>query len=91
LGSQNPALGNEGTCGGDSGGPLYYDNDGSLLQVGITSSGDAICRSTSIIARTESATALDFLGCVLDGAEADDLAAIEACGCTVVNSQGECN
>ncbi|MGH6934101.1 MAG: trypsin-like serine protease [Dongiaceae bacterium] len=91
LGSQNPALGDEGTCGGDSGGPLFYDNDGTQLQVGVTSSGDAICRATSIIARTESATALDFLECVLDGAEADSLPAIEACGCTEVNSQGECD
>lgn len=89
LGSQNPALGDEGTCGGDSGGPLYYDNDGTLLQVGVTSSGDAICRATSIIARTESAAAVDFLECVMDGATGNNLPAIEACGCTEVNSQGE--
>ena len=92
LGSQNPALGDEGTCGGDSGGPLYYD-DLSLgqIQVGITSSGDAICRATSIIARTESTKALNFLECVLDGAAASSLPAIEACGCTEVNTQGECD
>ena len=41
--SQNPARGNEGACGGDSGGPLFYDDRKfGLLQVGITSSGDAI-------------------------------------------------
>ena len=41
LASQNPARGNEGACGGDSGGPLFYDDPGSAsCQVGITSSGD---------------------------------------------------
>lgn len=87
LGSQNPARGNEGTCGGDSGGPLFYEDQGVEIQVGITSSGDAICRATSIIARTDSARAVDFLSCVKAGTE---LEAIEACGCTAVNEQGEC-
>ncbi|MGH6894745.1 MAG: trypsin-like serine protease, partial [Dongiaceae bacterium] len=63
LGSQNPARGHEGTCGGDSGGPLFYVDQGQEIQVGITSSGDAICRATSIIARTDGARAVEFLSC----------------------------
>ena len=87
TGSQNPARGYEGTCGGDSGGPLFYVDNGVEIQVGITSSGDAKCRASSIIARTDSTRAVDFLACVKAGAE---LADIEACGCTSVDRQGEC-
>ena len=87
TGSQNPARGYEGTCGGDSGGPLFYVYNGVEIQVGITSSGDAICRASSIIARTDGARAVDFLACVKAGAE---LADIQACGCTSVDRQGEC-
>jgi Trypsin len=90
LGSQNPARGDEGTCGGDSGGPLFYVDGSDVLQVGITSSGDAICRATSIIARTDGARAVEFLACVQNGAVMNDLDAIRACGCTEVDSQGEC-
>jgi len=86
LGSQNPARGHEGTCGGDSGGPLFYDDNGVEIQVGITSSGDAICRATSIIARTDGVRAVEFLACAASPAPADIL----ACGCTEVDSQGEC-
>jgi Trypsin len=85
FGSQNPARGNEGTCGGDSGGPLFFNDLGTDLQVGITSSGDAICRATSIIARTDGTRAVGFLSCVLTP-PSDVL----DCGCTVVDSQGEC-
>ena len=86
--SQNPARGNEGACGGDSGGPLFYDDPrlGSL-QVGITSSGDSICRATSIIARTEGPEAAAFLACVQ---AASTPAAVETCGCTEVTSKGLC-
>jgi hypothetical protein len=88
LGSQNPARGDEGTCGGDSGGPLFHNDNETEIQIGITSSGDAVCRATSIIARTDSARAVDFLGCVMSvGASTPE---ILSCGCTEVNSQGEC-
>jgi hypothetical protein len=88
FGSQNPARGNEGTCGGDSGGPMFFNDLGTDLQVGITSSGDAICRATSIIARTDSAKAVGFLSCVLSPAAA--LSDVLGCGCIAVDSQGEC-
>jgi Trypsin len=88
LGSQNPARGDEGTCGGDSGGPLFLQDEPGYFQVGITSSGDAICRATSIIARTDSTRAVQFLSCVLEpGAK---VAQVLTCGCTSVDSQGEC-
>lgn len=88
LGSQNPARGDEGTCGGDSGGPLFYEDGDTEIQIGITSSGDAICRATSIIARTDSARAVEFLGCVT--AAGASTGEIFSCGCTEVTSQGEC-
>jgi hypothetical protein len=88
FGSQNPARGNEGTCGGDSGGPLFFNDLGTRIEVGITSSGDAICRATSIIARTDGTRAVAFLSCVLTPAA--KLSDVLACGCTAVDSQGEC-
>jgi hypothetical protein len=88
FGSQNPARGNEGTCGGDSGGPLFYVDDGVEIQVAITSSGDAICRATSIMARTDAERAVDFLSCIRSPkAEFEDFL---VCGCNTVNKQGEC-
>jgi hypothetical protein len=88
LGSQNPARGDEGTCGGDSGGPLFDHSGDTEIQVGVTSSGDAICRASSIIARTDSARAVEFLSCATAiGASTADLL---ACGCTEVDVQGEC-
>lgn len=84
FGSQNPARGNEGTCGGDSGGPLFFDDLGTEVEVAITSSGDAICRATSIMARTDSTRAVDFLSCLMLTED------IESCGCTKVDRQGEC-
>jgi Trypsin len=89
LGSQNPARGHEGTCGGDSGGPLFLKDAQGDVQVGITSSGDAICRATSIIARTDSTRAVQFLSCVLRPG-ADLTFVLAECGCTSVDRQGEC-
>ena len=87
FGSQNPARGDEGTCFGNSGGPLFFDDDGTDVQVGITSTGDAVCRATSIMARTDGARAQDFLHCVLTGGSTAD---ILACGCTEVDKKGVC-
>ena len=85
LASQNPARGDEGACGGDSGGPLFYGSP--ERQIGVTSSGDAICRATSIIARTDAPEATRFLNCVQ---AALSPTAVEQCGCTVVTSKGLC-
>jgi hypothetical protein len=87
MGSQNPARDHTGTCGGDSGGPMFYDDGGTELQVAVTSSGDSICRGSAIMARTDAPEAQAFLGCAIS---ARTLAQIENCGCTEVDSQGEC-
>ena len=87
MGSQNPARGYTGTCGGDSGGPIFYDDNGTELQVAITSSGDAICRGSAIMARTDTPAVQAFLGCVQS---APTVADIGLCGCTEVDRQGEC-
>ena len=87
MGSQNPARDYTGACGGDSGGPVFHDDNGVDLQVAITSSGDAICRGSAIMARTDTPEIQAFLGCVLAAPTVDD---IGLCGCTDVDRQGEC-
>lgn len=57
--SMNPATGNGGTCYGDSGGPNFLGASGTLA--GITITGDAICRSTNVVYRLDTAPARSFL------------------------------
>jgi len=86
--SQNPARSHAGSCYGDSGSPLFYDNEGVEIQVAISSSGDDACRAAGFDARTDSARAVEFLNCVTaPDAELED---ILACGCTEVNAKGVC-
>lgn len=59
--SQNPATGNGGTCFGDSGGPNFLSVNGVPLLVGITITGDAVCRSTNVTYRTDTISARAFL------------------------------
>jgi hypothetical protein len=59
--SQNPATGNGGACFGDSGGPNFLDHNGARLLVAITITGDAVCRSTNVVYRTDTASARNFL------------------------------
>jgi trypsin len=59
--SQNPAQGNGGACFGDSGGPNFLDYNGARLIVAITITGDAVCRSTNVVYRTDTASARNFL------------------------------
>jgi hypothetical protein len=59
--SQNPATGNGGTCFGDSGGPNFLPVNGRPLLVGITVTGDAVCRSTNVTYRTDTSSARAFL------------------------------
>ena len=61
--SQNPALGNNGTCDGDSGGPTFYQTLQGPVQVGATSSGDLVCRATGTYARLDIAAAKSFINC----------------------------
>ena len=60
--SQNPAKGEGGTCFGDSGGPNFLTVDGQLILVATTITGDAVCRSTNVDYRLDTASARAFLG-----------------------------
>src|SRR6266511_287111 len=45
--SMNIAKGEDGTCNGDSGGPIFYvDQTLGRVQVSLVSGGDAVCRAT---------------------------------------------
>jgi len=87
--SQNPATGDAGSCGGDSGGPLFYvDDQGVEFQVAITSSGDEFCRGMAFNVRTDTDDVIEFLDCVMaPDAELED---ILACGCTELTDKGVC-
>jgi V8-like Glu-specific endopeptidase len=58
--SMNPSTGNGGTCYGDSGGPNFLGTTGVVAATTIT--GDAICRSTNVVYRLDTASARAFLG-----------------------------
>jgi hypothetical protein len=60
--SQNPATGNGGTCFGDSGGPNFLPLNGTPILVATTVTGDAVCRSTNVDYRLDTASARTFLG-----------------------------
>ncbi|HKG56679.1 MAG TPA: trypsin-like serine protease [Candidatus Limnocylindrales bacterium] len=57
--SMNPATGNGGTCYGDSGGPNFLGTTDVVAATTIT--GDAICRSTNVDYRVDTASARTFL------------------------------
>jgi hypothetical protein len=59
--SQNPSTGDGGTCFGDSGGPNFLTVRGVRTLVGITITGDSVCRATNVTYRTDSAPARAFL------------------------------
>jgi hypothetical protein len=87
--SQNPARDHEGGCFGDSGGPLFYWDEGIEIQIAIAGAIlDRRCRSLTGSARTDSAPAVEFLQCVM--APGADVADILACGCTEVDGMGVC-
>ena len=87
IASMNPAQGYEGTCNGDSGGPNFHVVDGTPIQIGVSSSGDKYCRSTSLIARLDIPQAINFLVCAANAATP---AAYSACGCTTLNRKWLC-
>jgi secreted trypsin-like serine protease len=58
--SMNPSTGNGGTCYGDSGGPNFLGDTGVIAATTIT--GDAVCRSTNVDYRLDTASARAFLG-----------------------------
>jgi secreted trypsin-like serine protease len=62
--SMNIAKGEPGTCNGDSGGPIFYE-DPSLgrVQVSVVSGGDAPCRATNTGPGFSRPEAFAFIGC----------------------------
>lgn len=63
--SQNHAPGRDdgGTCGGDSGGPNFWNDE---ILVAVTSWGDAVCVATNTTYRVDTASTLSFLAQYLD-------------------------
>lgn len=59
--SQNPATGDGGTCFGDSGGPNFFNVDGTQILAAITITGDAVCRATNVTYRLDTTSAREFL------------------------------
>jgi len=57
----NPATGSGGTCYGDSGGPHFLGGLDSTLEVALTVTGDATCKSTDIDYRLDTQAARSFL------------------------------
>lgn len=58
--SMNAATANGGTCYGDSGGPNFLGSSDVIASTTIT--GDAVCRSTNVTYRLDTASARGFLG-----------------------------
>jgi V8-like Glu-specific endopeptidase len=57
--SMNPSHGDGGTCYGDSGGPNFFGTTNVVAAITIT--GDAVCRSTNVDYRLDTASARSFL------------------------------
>ena len=71
------AKGENGTCNGDSGGPIFYE-DPTLgrIQVSLVSGGDAPCRATNTGPGFSRQEAFDFINC---GTVEGDVSAVVAC------------
>jgi hypothetical protein len=75
--SQNIARGNNGTCNGDSGGPIFYQDETlGRVQVSLVSGGDAPCRATNTGPGFSLQQAFDFIDC---GRVDGDASAVMAC------------
>jgi hypothetical protein len=75
--SMNIAKGENGTCNGDSGGPIFYqDPTLGRVQVSLVSGGDFPCRATNTGPGFSTQLAFDFIAC---GAVAGDVSAVVAC------------
>jgi hypothetical protein len=75
--SMNIAKGESGTCNGDSGGPIFYE-DPTLgrVQVSLVSGGDPPCRATNTGPGFGYQEAFDFITC---GTVEGDVSAVMAC------------
>ena len=72
--SQNQATGDGGTCYYDSGGPAFWTDPDTQVDilVGLTSWGDAVCVASAFNYRTDTASAIDFIEEVRVLAEQDN-------------------
>lgn len=68
--SQNQSKGDEGTCYGDSGGPILRHVDGREVVVGVTSWGDVPCVSMGFYYRVDIEHSQEFIADVIAEAEA---------------------
>lgn len=68
--SQNQSRGDEGTCYGDSGGPILRDIDGVEVVVGVTSWGDVPCAAMGFYYRVDIEHSQEFIAHVIAEAEA---------------------
>lgn len=65
--SSNPSQGKGGTCFGDSGGPIMYDNDGTWVLLGNNSYGtNGVCAGVGYANRMDTADALGFVDSVVN-------------------------
>jgi secreted trypsin-like serine protease len=63
--SQNQATDDGGTCSGDSGGPAFYEQDGTEILVGVTSWGDTNCIASGFNYRVDIPETLYFIDDVI--------------------------
>jgi secreted trypsin-like serine protease len=74
--SMNIAKGEDGTCNGDSGGPIFYqDPTLGRVQVSLVSGGDAVCRATNTGPGFSRQEALDFIACGTVEGDVNDVSA----------------
>jgi hypothetical protein len=74
--SMNIAKGENGTCNGDSGGPIFYqDPTLGRVQVSLVSGGDAPCRATNTGPGFSRQEAFDFIACATVEGDANAVAA----------------
>jgi hypothetical protein len=77
--SMNIAKGENGTCNGDSGGPIFYEDENlGRVQVSLVSGGDYPCRATNTGPGFSRQEALDFIGCASVDGDANDVMACVA-------------
>ena len=75
--SMNIAKDESGTCNGDSGGPIFFEDENlGRVQVSLVSGGDFPCRATNTGPAFSRQEAFDFIGC---GKGDGDAGAVMAC------------
>lgn len=78
--SMNIAKGENGTCNGDSGGPIFYEDENlGRVEVSLVSGGDFPCRATNTGPGFSLQEAFDFIACgKIDGDAEDVMACVDS-------------